>query len=163
MNNYLPSWNEFTTNLSNFGIGMTEAPSELAKVGLDLATWGAGKLDNIPRKQLEEAYKQNEILSNKLKPMQYIAPEYDNWLNNQANANSMRVLGNIGGGAVSGGLLAKEVINSISLLKNPSILKQMQMWGRKHPVELGALLGTAKSLQGEAITEPYVESLTHGK
>jgi hypothetical protein len=172
MNSFLPreedlrnnggrSWNEFSKNLSNYGVGMTEMPAETARMIGDLVTMAQSKMGSLSPEQAQEQFIINQQQAEQLKPMQHIAPEYNSWLANQENADTMRSLGNVAGGAI-GGALFKEPIKSlgVSLKKQaytPSIVQQLSNWLRRHPVAVGALLGGSRQAFGETVTEPNME------
>ena len=173
MNSFLPreedlrnnegrSWNEFSKNLSNYGVGMTEMPAESARMIADLVTMAQSKMGSLSPEQAQEQFIINQQQAEQLKPMQHIAPEYNSWLANQENADTMRSLGNVAGGAI-GGALFKEPIKSLGgvILKkqpiNPSIVQQLSNWLRRHPVAVGAGLGASRQAFGETVTEPNME------
>jgi hypothetical protein len=159
------SWDEFSKNLANYGIGMTEMPAETARFIADLVTMGQVKMGIQSPEQAQQQFIHNQQETERFKPLQHIAPEYDNWVKNQENADIMRSLGNIGGGAMIGGLF-KEPIKAmgVSLKKppiNPSIITQLNNWGkdmaRRHAIAVGALAGGSRQAFGEVVTEPTME------
>ena len=155
----MSNWDTFSKNISNYAVGATEMPAELTKFIADLYTYGQGKLGTLDTGEMQQQYNTINEQTKKLEPVRQIAPEYVNWLENQPNADAMQSLGNIAGGAISGGLFRNALQSGVSLVKNPNILKQMLLWSKKNPMASGTILGTARGARGEAITEPMIENM----
>jgi hypothetical protein len=157
----MSNWNEFSTNLANYGVGITEMPAELIRLLGNVHTIGANKLGMISDATAAERYKNIEEKSKVFEPVRQIAPEYVEWLDAQNAAHVMRSLGSIAGGAIVGAGLANPIVG-VNLAKQrpkPSMLDSFKSWIRNNPVKAGAVVGGIKGARGETITEPTVEKL----